>query len=79
MKLFQFISDGGSLKKCIKEMKSMLYSPIRAFTKPGTDPKESPTSPGAGSEVENTVQEGDLPGQFTRLMTKGIVNTGSHG
>jgi len=50
-------------------MKSMLNSPVKAF-----HPLESESplsSPGVGGDAENTIEEGNLPAQLTRLMTKG--------
>ena len=52
-------------------MKGMLNSPMKAFHKPELEPQGPLNSPGAGGDSDNTIQEGDIPGQFTRLMTKG--------
>lgn len=63
------ITEGGSIKNCICEMKAMLNSPIKAFVKQGTEPPVgSPSSPGV--DTSDSIQEGDIPGQFTRLMAK---------
>lgn len=64
------IMDGGSIKSCISEMKALLNSPLKAFHKPDSDTQGSLNSPGSGGDADNTIQEGDIPGQFTRLMTK---------
>lgn len=65
--------ESGPIKPCISEMKAMLYTPIKAFNKPGSDPGGSLNSPGSGGDADNTILEGDIPGQFTRLVTKGIT------
>lgn len=54
-------------------MKAMLNTPIKAFHKPELE--GSLNSPGAGGDADNTIQEGDIPGQFTRLMTKGSTKS----
>lgn len=64
------ITEGGSVKNCIIEMKSLLNSPLKAFTKLELHSQGSLSLPGAGGDADNTIQEGDIPGQFTRLMTK---------
>ena len=67
----QDITEGGSIKNCICEMKAMLNSPIKAFVRPGTEqPLGSPIS-SPGVDTSDSIQEGDIPGQFTRLMAKG--------
>ncbi|WAR20467.1 SMAG1-like protein [Mya arenaria] len=59
---------GGSIKLCVQEMKAILNSPVKAFHKP--EPESPLNSPGAGGDADNTIEEGNIPGQLTRLMTK---------
>lgn len=59
-------------------MKAMLNTPIKAFHKLDQEPQSPLNSPGAGGDTDNTIQEGDIPGQFTRLMTKGRVKYSMH-
>ncbi|XP_060592793.1 protein Smaug homolog 1-like isoform X2 [Ruditapes philippinarum] len=64
------ITEAGSIKSCITEMRLMLNTPLKAFHKVDTDTPASLNSPGSAGDADNTIQEGDIPGQFTRLMTK---------
>ncbi|KAL4238060.1 Protein Smaug 2 [Mactra antiquata] len=64
------IMESGPIKPCISEMKAMLNTPIKAFHKPESDSAGPLNSPGSGGDADNTIQEGDIPGQFTRLVTK---------
>lgn len=66
--------EGGSIKEVLGEMKNMLNTPIKAYnmahsgaasTTPGTSPFSPPPSP------DSEIVEGNLPGQFCRLMGKG--------
>lgn len=67
------IMEGGSIKEVLGEMKNMLNTPIKAYnmahsgaasTTPGTSPFSPPPSP------DSEIVEGNLPGQFCRLMGK---------
>lgn len=64
------ITEGGSIKNCICEMKAMLNTPIKAFTKPGTSQQVGSPVTSPGVDGSDSIQEGDIPGQFTRLMAK---------
>ncbi|XP_052273565.1 protein Smaug homolog 2-like isoform X2 [Dreissena polymorpha] len=66
-KLEQTLRDGGSVRGCIQEMRDILRSPLKTFQVPAPEsplPSLGPTGDG------DTIQEGDIPAQFTRLMTK---------
>ena len=65
----QQIMDGGSVREVIGEMKSMLNTPIKAYTPPGNTNRVPPPSPGPSSDTE--IAQGNLPAQFVRLMGKG--------
>ena len=71
--IYQDITDTGTIKSCITEIRLMLNTPLKAFHKAETDTPATLNSPGSGGDADNTVQEGDIPGQFTRLMTKGYI------
>ncbi|KAK3089916.1 hypothetical protein FSP39_007637 [Pinctada imbricata] len=63
------IVEGGSIEEALKEMKNMLNTPIKCYcTYDGHSAVSPPPSP--VSETENTIPEGDIPAQFTRLMGK---------
>lgn len=64
------ITEGGSIKNCICEMKTMLNSPIKAFTRLGTEQQMGSPVSSPGVYTTDSIQDGDIPGQFTRLMTK---------
>ena len=72
---FQDITEGGSIKNCISEMKTMLNTPIKAFVKVGTDQQVGSPVSSPGVDASDSIQEGDIPGQFTRLMAKGNIFT----
>ncbi|XP_076443190.1 protein Smaug homolog 2-like isoform X2 [Babylonia areolata] len=65
------IMEGGPIRDVLGEMKGMLNTPIKAYTPPPTSqnlsqlaPPQSPVTP------ETEIAEGNLPGQFVRLMGK---------
>lgn len=69
--------DCGNLKQALSELKSMLNTPIKRFTAPeGSDSNEnklendSQGNGSPGSEVDNSLSDGDLPGQITRVLGK---------
>lgn len=59
------IMEGGPMREVLGEMKSMLNSPIKAYT-PVSGPASQPLSP----VTDTDIPEGNLPGQFVRLMGK---------
>ncbi|XP_062619622.1 protein Smaug homolog 1-like [Saccostrea cucullata] len=65
------IVDGGSvstIKSVLSEMKGMLNTPMKAFPSGDSQvPSSPPPSPVSDSD---TIPEGDVPGQFTRVMWK---------
>ncbi|KAI8788050.1 protein Smaug 1 [Biomphalaria glabrata] len=69
------VEDGGSIKCALGEMKAMLNTPIKAFS-PNMNSPDYRTSPSSSlsntsqSSTADEVLEGDLPGQFCRLMNK---------
>ncbi|KAL5008132.1 hypothetical protein ScPMuIL_013713 [Solemya velum] len=71
------IMEGGSLKAALSEMKSILGTPIKRMTPPvgltagSGDVGQNlspPPSPSEGDAM--SIPEGDIPGQFQRLMGK---------
>lgn len=78
--------EGGNLRAPLQELHQMIMTPIKAFSggeesslqRPLLTPKSKSTAPGShlsgGGEAESgtsVIAEGDLPGQFTRVMGKG--------
>ena len=59
--------EGGPIREVLGEMKSMLNTPIKAHT-PAPGAIASPQSP---CSTDTEIAEGNLPGQFVRLMGKG--------
>lgn len=79
------ILEGGNMRNALSELRSMLNTPIKAYSgspggdlsKPGSQ-ASPPPSPGAGDgDTPGQVPEGDLPGQFTRVMGKGKIKSKS--
>ncbi|CAH1262380.1 SAMD4B [Branchiostoma lanceolatum] len=76
------ILELGNLRSALLELKSMLITPIKPYTPladspssadEGSDEKSPPPSPAATTDGESStvpIPEGDLPGQFTRVMGK---------
>lgn len=72
----QDIVDGGSIstiKSVLSEMKSMLNTPIKAFSTEDSSQIPSSPPPSPVSEDGYSIPEGDVSGQFTRVMWKGNV------
>ncbi|KAK7104061.1 protein Smaug homolog 1-like [Littorina saxatilis] len=63
------IMEGGPIREVLGEMKSMLNSPIKAYTPPPNDPAHL-TAPQSPCTSDTEIVEGNLPGQFVRLMGK---------
>lgn len=67
------IVEGGStstIKSVLSEMKSMLNTPIKAFSAEDSSQLPSSPPPSPVSEDGYSIPEGDVPGQFTRVMWK---------
>ncbi|XP_022331354.1 protein Smaug homolog 1-like [Crassostrea virginica] len=67
------IVDGGSIstiKSVLSEMKSMLNTPIKAFSTEDSSQIPSSPPPSPVSEDGYSIPEGDVSGQFTRVMWK---------
>ncbi|XP_078671601.1 protein Smaug homolog 1-like isoform X2 [Branchiostoma floridae x Branchiostoma belcheri] len=76
------ILELGNLRSALLELKSMLITPIKPYTPladspssadEGGEEKSPPPSPAATTDGESStapIPEGDLPGQFTRVMGK---------
>lgn len=74
----KIIMEGGSISEVLGEMKSMLNSPIKVYSPP-VDPTQTyapcvdstqMTNPPSPCSTDTDVAEGNLPGQFVRLMGK---------
>ncbi|XP_074786898.1 protein Smaug homolog 2-like [Athene noctua] len=67
---------GGSLWMVMQELQQIIVTPIKAFRPPPAAPHPDDTSDGAPPGATNTeapsapVPDGDIPGQFTRVMGK---------
>lgn len=71
---WQDIVEGGStstIKSVLSEMKGMLNTPIKAFSAEDSSQLPSSPPPSPVSEDGYSIPEGDVPGQFTRVMWKG--------
>ncbi|XP_076463514.1 protein Smaug homolog 1-like isoform X2 [Babylonia areolata] len=67
------IMQGGPIREVLGELKSMLNTPIKAFAGTPTtgDPSPSPLGgPPSPCTPDAEIAEGNLPGQFVRLMGK---------
>ncbi|XP_014665216.1 PREDICTED: protein Smaug homolog 1-like [Priapulus caudatus] len=68
------VLEGANLRNALAELRAMLNTPAKAYTataKAGVAQGSPPPSPGAGdADAPGQVAEGDLPGQFTRVMGK---------
>ncbi|KAL8604800.1 hypothetical protein ACOMHN_028428 [Nucella lapillus] len=71
------VMEGGSIKEVVGEMKSMLNTPVKAYAPPphSQNPAHLPL-PQTPVSSETEIAEGNLPGQFVRLMGKGEWGTG---
>lgn len=88
---FQDVLEGGNLRTPLQELHQMIITPIKAFSggeesslqrsvmNPETKrSSDSNLSGGGGGEAESgasVIAEGDLPGQFTRVMGKGELHS----
>ena len=62
--------ESGSLKQALNELKSMLNTPMKAYT--GQQPKKSDAEKQHNTIPEpDPIAEGDLPGQLVRVLGKG--------
>ena len=66
--------EGCNLRHALNEIKQLLMTPMKGFTGRRHDGDTTPTSP-QGGDAESAVQEGDLPGQFTRILGKGTISS----
>ncbi|KAK7502826.1 hypothetical protein BaRGS_00006076 [Batillaria attramentaria] len=64
------IMEGGPIREVLGEMKSMLNTPIKAYTPPQSGSASSHPSPPQSPSTDSDIAEGNLPGQFVRLMGK---------
>lgn len=73
------VIEGGNLRGPLQELHQMILTPIRPFSGAEERQEKSPapgshlSGAGAGGEAESgssVIAEGDLPGQFTRVMGK---------
>lgn len=82
----QDVLEGGNLRAPLQELHQMIMTPIKAFSgsedaspqRPHLSPEGKSAAPGShlssGGEAESgtsVIAEGDLTGQFTRVMGKG--------
>lgn len=82
----QDVLEGGNLRAPLQELHQMIMTPIKAFSgseetapqRPLLSPEGKSAAPGShlsgGGEAESgasVIAEGDLTGQFTRVMGKG--------
>ena len=85
--LVQDVLEGGNLRAPLQELHQMILTPIKSFSseEPSQHPLLGPEGKAGltgshmgGGEVESSttiISEGDIPGQFTRVMGKGATHT----